>query len=119
MLRKVLNDLLDKGFIRANSSEAITLVLFVRKGNGGLRLYYDYRTLNAITRRDRYPLPLISETLRNLTRARWFIKLNITAAFHKIRMAEGYKGKIAFHTRYNLFEWLVYPFSLNGALTTF
>ncbi len=119
VLRKVLNDLLDKGFIRASSSEAAAPVLFVRKGNGGLRLCCDYRALNAITRRDRYPLPLISETLRNLARARWFTKLDVTAAFHKIRMAEGHEGKTAFRTRYGLFEWLVCPFGLNGAPATF
>ncbi|ODA84356.1 hypothetical protein RJ55_02878 [Drechmeria coniospora] len=67
VLRKALNDLLDiKGFIRASSSEAAAPVLFVRKPGGGLRFCCDYRGLNAITRADRYPLPLINDALRNL-----------------------------------------------------
>lgn len=77
VLRKTLNDLLDKGFIRASSSEAAAPVLFVRKPGGGLRFCCDYRALNAITKADRYPIPLIGDTLRNLAKARWFTKLDV------------------------------------------
>ncbi|KAI0992710.1 hypothetical protein K3495_g15475 [Podosphaera aphanis] len=84
VLRKTLNDLLDKGYIRASKSEAGAPVLFARKPGGGLRFCCDYRGLNAVTRSDRYPLPLISDTIRNLSKAIWFTKLDVVAAFHKI-----------------------------------
>jgi transposase InsO family protein len=119
VLRKILTDLLDKGFIRASSSEAAAPILFVKKPGGGIRFCCDYRALNAITRKDRYPLPLISETLRSLAAAKWFTKLDIVAAFHKIRMAEGHEHKTAFRTRFGLFEWMVCPFGLSGAPATF
>ncbi|KAF4476972.1 Transposon Tf2-6 polyprotein [Colletotrichum fructicola Nara gc5] len=119
VLRKTLRDLLDKGFIRASSSEASAPVLFVRKPGGGIRFCVDYRALNELTKRDRYPLPLIRETLRTISAARWFTKLDVVAAFHKIRIAEGEEHKTAFRTRYGLFEWLVVPFGLTGAPATF
>jgi hypothetical protein len=70
VLRKTLTELLDKKFIRASSSSAAAPVLFVKKPGGGLRFCVDYRGLNAITKKDRYPLPLIHETLRSLSKAK-------------------------------------------------
>ena len=64
MLRKTITELLDKGFIKASNSLITALIIFVKKPNGGLRLCVDYRRLNGVSRKDRYPLPLISETLR-------------------------------------------------------
>ncbi|KAM4056902.1 reverse transcriptase (RNA-dependent DNA polymerase) [Hirsutella rhossiliensis] len=86
VLRKTLTELLDKGFIRASSSPASAPVLF----------------------KDRYPLPLIEETLRSLSKAKWLTKLDVIAAFHKIRVEEGDEWKTAFRTRYGLYEWLRY-----------
>ncbi|XP_044721805.1 reverse transcriptase (RNA-dependent DNA polymerase) domain-containing protein [Hirsutella rhossiliensis] len=97
VLRKTLTELLDKGFIRASSSPASAPVLF----------------------KDRYPLPLIEETLRSLSKAKWLTKLDVIAAFHKIRVEEGDEWKTAFRTRYGLYEWLVTPFGLTGAPATF
>jgi hypothetical protein len=119
VLRKTLTELLDKQFIRVSNSSAAAPVLFVRKPGGGLRFCVDYRGLNRITRKDRYPLPLIYETLRNIGRAKWYTKLDVIAAFHKIRIAEGDEWKTAFRTRYGLFEWLVTPFGLANAPSTF
>jgi hypothetical protein len=119
VLRKSLDDLLQKGYIRATNSEAAAPVLFVRKPGGGLRFCCDYRALNAITKQDRYPLPLIPETLRNLTGARWLTKVDVVSAFHQIRMAKGEEFKTAFRTRFGSFEWLVCPFGLSGAPATF
>lgn len=119
VLRRTLTELLDKNFIRASSSPASAPVLFVKKPGGGLRFCVDYRGLNAITRKDRYPLPLINETLRSLSKAKWFTKLDVVAAFHKIRIKEGEEWKTAFRTRYGLFEYLVTPFGLTGAPATF
>ena len=70
ILRKTFTKLLDKGFIRVSNSLAAALVLFVKKPRGGLRFYIDYRGLNKITRKDRYPLLLIYETLRNIGQAK-------------------------------------------------
>ena len=88
ILRKTLNELLDKGFIRINSSPVGALVLFIKKKKG-LRFYMDYRGLNNITKKNRYLLPLIKETLSGILKVRYFIKLDITAVFYKIRIAKG------------------------------
>ena len=106
VLRKTLTDYLDKGWIRASASPAGAPVLFARKPGGGLRFCVDYRALNAITRSDRYPLPLIRETLRQLTKAKWITKVDVRAAFHRLRIREGDEWKTAFRTRYGQFEWL-------------
>jgi hypothetical protein len=119
VLRRTLLDLLDKGFIRASSSPAGSPVLFVRKPGGGLRFCVDYRALNAIMKKDRYPLPLIKETLNQIGRAKWYTKLDVTAAFHKIRIKEGDEWMTAFRTRFGSYEWMVTPFGLANAPSTF
>jgi hypothetical protein len=70
VLKKTLTELLDKNFIRASSSPASAPVLFVKKPGGGLRFCVDYRALNAMTKKKGYPLPLITETLRSLSKAK-------------------------------------------------
>ena len=70
VLRKTLADLLDKNFIRVSHSSAAAPVLFVRKPGGGLRFCVDYRALNALTKKDHYPLPLINETLNQIGQAK-------------------------------------------------
>jgi hypothetical protein len=119
VLRKTLNDLLDKGFIRVSTSPAGAPVLFVHKPGGGLRFCVDYRALNRLTVKDRYPLPLIQETLNNIAKAKWFTKLDVVAAFHKLRIREGDEWKTAFRTRFGSYEWLVTPFGMANAPSTF
>jgi len=119
VLRKTLTELLGKGFIRVSNSPAAAPVLFVKKPGGGLRFCVDYRALNAISRKDRYPLPLIRETLSQISQAKWYTKLDVIAAFNKIRIAHGHEWLTAFNTRFGLFEWLVTPFGLAGAPSTF
>ena len=119
VLRKTLTELLDKNWIRASSSPGGAPVLFAKKPGGGLRFCVDYRALNAITQKDRYPLPLIRETLRAMSKARWFTKVDVRAAFHRLRIKEGDEWKTAFRTRFGLFEWLVTPFGLAGAPAAF
>jgi hypothetical protein len=70
VLRKTLDNLEEKKYIRASTLEVAASVLFIRKPGSSLRFYYDYRILNAITKYDRYPLLLIPETLRNLIEAK-------------------------------------------------
>ena len=94
-------------------------VLFVKKPGGGLRLYVDYRALNALTTKNQYPLPLIRETLSRLSKARFFTKLDVIAAFNRIRMAKGDEYLTAFRTRYGLFQYNVTSFSLTRAPSTF
>jgi hypothetical protein len=119
VLRCTLLDLLDKGFIRASNLLAALLVLFVWKLGGGLCFCVDYRALNALTKKDRYPLLLIKETLNMIGRATWYTKLDVTAAFYKIRITQGQEWMTAFCTRFGLYEWLVTPFGLANALSTF
>ena len=119
VLRKFLKENLDKGWIRASSSPAASPVLFAKKPGGGLRFCVDYRALNAITVKNRYPLPLVQETLSRLSKATIYTKLDVIAAFNKIRMKEGDEWLTAFNTRYGLFESLVMPFGLCNAPATF
>ncbi|KAG0158853.1 hypothetical protein PDIDSM_6373 [Penicillium digitatum] len=85
-------------------------VLFVKKPGGGLRFCVDYRALNAITVKDRYPLPLTKETLNNLKGMKFFTKIDIISAFNNLRIAKGQEYLTAFRTRLGLFESLVMPF---------
>jgi hypothetical protein len=119
VLRKTLIDLLDKGFIRVSNSPAAAPVLFIKKPRGGLRFCIDYKGLNRVIKKDRYPLPLIYETLRNINKAKWFTKLDVIAAFYKLRILEGDEWKTAFRTRYGLYKWIVTLFSLANTLNTF
>jgi hypothetical protein len=118
-LRKWLDENLSKGFIRASSSPAGVPILFVKKGDGSLCLCVDYRGLNEGTIKNRYPLPLLHETLLRLQKARYFTKLDICGTYNLVRMAEGEEWKTAFWTRYGLFESLVMPFGLTNAPTSF
>ena len=119
VLKKYLDDNLRKGFISPSSSPVASPVLFVKKPGGGLRLCVDYRALNALTTKNQYPLPLIRETLSRLSKARFFTKLDVIAAFNRIRMAKGDEYLTAFRTRYGLFQYNVMPFGLTGAPSTF
>ena len=88
-LRRWLDENLKKGFIRQSSSPAGAPILFVKKKDVSLRLCADYRGLNEGTIKDRYPLPLIRETLTQLSRAKYYTTLDIRAAYNLVRMAEG------------------------------
>jgi hypothetical protein len=118
-LKKWLEENLSKGFIQASSSPAGAPILFVKKGNGSLRLCVDYRGLNEGTMKNRYPLPLLHETLLRLQKVKYYMKLDIQGTYNLVRMAEGEEWKIAFRTRYGLFESLVMPFGLTNAPASF
>ena len=117
--KKNINDMLEKAFIRPSTSPIASPVILVKKPGGGLRFCVDYRALNAITFKNRYPIPKIRETLGRLCKAKYFTKFDIIAAFNRIRVAEGEEWKTAFATRFGQFEYLVMPFGLCNAPSTF
>jgi hypothetical protein len=91
VLKKYLDKNLSKGFIRASSLPVASLVIFVKKPRGGLRFCVDYQGLNALTIKNQYPIPLLQETLNQLSKAKFYTKLDIIAAFNKLRIAKGDK----------------------------
>ena len=118
-LHTQLTDLLRSGYIRPSKSPYAAPVIFVKKASGEMRLCVDFRALNEITIRNRYPLPLIDELLDKLKGAKYFSKLDLASGYFQIRVADKDVPKTAFTTRYGLFEWLVMPFGLQGAPATF
>ena len=115
ILREYLDEYLAKGFIVPSASSAGASILFVKKKDGGLRLCVDYRGLNAITIKNRYPLPLIMNLLNVPVGAVYFTKLDIRDAYHKILVRAGDEWKTAFQCRYGQFEYRVMPFGLVNA----
>ena len=118
-LREQLEDLIGKGFIRPSSSPWGAPVLFVRKKDGSLRLCIDYRGLNKVTIKNKYPLPRIDELLDQLEGATWFSKIDLASGYHQIPIAEKDVQKMAFRTRYGHFEFVVMPFGLTNAPAAF
>lgn len=118
-LKEWLEENLRRGFIRPSSSPVASPVLFVKKQDGGLRFCVDYRALNNVTVKDRYPLPLIKESLNNLAGVKYFSKIDIVSALNNIRMRKGEEYLTAFRTRFGLYESLVMPFGMTGAPATF
>ncbi|XP_017621263.1 uncharacterized protein LOC108465452 [Gossypium arboreum] len=103
-LRKQLKELLDAGFIRPSKSPYGAPVLFQKKHDGSFRMCIDYRALNKITVRNRYPIPLIANLFDQLGSTRWVTKLDLRSGYHQVRIAEGDKPKIACVTRKSLDE---------------
>ena len=118
-LREYLDENLKKGFIVPSESPAGAPILFVKKKDGSLRLCVDYRGINKITIKNRYPLPLISELLDRLRTAKVFSKIDLRGAYNLLRIKHGEEWKTAFRTRYGLFEYKVMPFGLTNAPASF
>jgi len=93
--------------------------MFVKKKDGKLRLCADYRALSEVTKKDRPPLPLISEAPDRVGGAKYFTKLDIKDAYHNIRMREGDEWKTTFSTKLGTYEYLVMPFGLCNAPAAF
>ena len=110
---------LKNGFIRPSKFPAGAPILFDKKPDGSFRLCVDYRGLNNLTIKNQYPLPLVGESLDRLGRARRFTQLDLTSAYHRMRIREGDEWKTAFRTRYGHFEYQVMPFGLTNAPAIF
>ena len=118
-IRVQLQELLDKGFIRPSTSPWGASVLFVNKKDKTLRLCIDYRQLNRVTIKNRYPLPRIANLFDQLRGAQVYSKLDLRIGYHQLRVREIYIPKTAFRTRYGNFEFTVMPFGLTNAPTAF
>eukprot|EP00253_Pinus_taeda_P022303 PITA_22303 len=116
-IKKQVQEFLEKGFIRASTSPCGSPIIFVRKKDGLWRMCIDYRALNKITIKNRYPLPRIDNLLDQLKEVVYFTKLDLHNGYHQVRVVEQDAWKIAFKTKQGLYEWLVMPFGLTNAPT--
>jgi hypothetical protein len=117
-LKTQLPNLLEKGFIRPSSSPWGCLAIFVKKKDQTLRICVDYRPLNEVTIKNKYPLPRIDLLFDQHTRARVFSKIDLRSGYHQIRIRPKDIPKTAFTTRYGLFEYLVISFGLTNLQPT-
>jgi hypothetical protein len=114
-LKVQLQDLLDKGFIRPSASPWGCPALFVKKKDHSLRLCVDYRPLNAVTIKNKYPLPRFDILFDQLAGAKVFSKIDLRFGYHQIKIKPSDIPKTTFSTRYGLYEYLVMSFGLTNA----
>ena len=118
-LKIQLHELLDKEYIRSSVSPWGALVLFVKKKDCTLRLCIDYRQLNKMTIKKKYPLPRINDLIDQVGGAKIFSKLDLQSDYHKVKIKDEDIRKTTFQTRYRHYEFIVIPFGLTNASTTF
>src|SRR5947209_1928270 len=119
VLREYLDRMIREGKIQSSKSPAGAPILFVPKKNGKLRMCIDYRGLNNVTIKNRYPLPLMDTLREQVSKAKVFSKLDLRDGYYLIRIKEGDEWKTAFRTRYGHFEYKVMPFGLCNTPATF
>ncbi|GJX07946.1 putative reverse transcriptase domain-containing protein [Tanacetum coccineum] len=118
-LSEQLQELSDKGFIRPSSSPWGAPVLFVKKKDGSFRMCIDYRELNKLTVKNRYPLPRIDDLFDQLQGSSIYSKIDLRSRYHQLRVREQDIPKTAFRTRYGHYEFQVMPFGLTNAPAVF
>ena len=118
-LKEFIEENLNTGFIRPTSFPHDALVLFVKKKDSSLRLCVDFCGLNYISKKNRYPLPLISNLLDSPRKARVYSKIDLCHAYHLVCIADGDEWKTAFRTHYGSFKWSVMPFGLTNTPAVF
>ncbi|KAL0434762.1 UNVERIFIED_CONTAM: Transposon Tf2-12 polyprotein [Sesamum radiatum] len=118
-LRKQLKDMLESGIIKPAKSPYGAPVLFQKKADGSLRMCCDYRALNKITVKNKYPIPLVADCFDRLSQAKYFTKIDLRSGYWQVRIKEGDEAKTTVVTRYGALEFLVMPFGLTNAPATF
>ena len=119
VLKEFIDDHLATGTIRPLQSPIGAPVLFVKKKDGALHMVVDYRRLNTVMQKDRYPLLCINDLLECLRKASIFTKIDLWNAYHLLCIKEGDEWKTVFWTRYSSFEFLIMPFGLTNAPASF
>jgi hypothetical protein len=114
-LEKQLTELQEAGFIRLSSSPWGAPVLFVQKKDGSQRMCVDYRSLNDVTIKNKYPLPCIEDLFDQMRGARVFSKIDLRSGFHQMKIRPSDIPKTAFSTRYGLYDFTVMSFGLTNA----
>nr|GFB72406.1 putative reverse transcriptase domain, aspartic peptidase domain protein [Tanacetum cinerariifolium] len=118
-LKEQLQKMLENGFIRPSVSPWGAPVLFVKKKDGSMPLCIDYRELNRITIRNRYPLSRIDDLFDQLQGAKYFSKIDLRSGYHQLHVKDQDISKTAFRIRYGHYEFLVMPFGLTNAPAVF
>ncbi|KAI3751987.1 hypothetical protein L2E82_23084 [Cichorium intybus] len=118
-LRKQLEELMDRGFIKPSSSPWGAPILFVKKKDGSMRMCIDYRELNKTTVKNKYPLPRIDDLFDQLQGVSYFSKIDLRSGYHQLKIRELDIPKTAFRTRYGHYDFLVMPFGLTNAPAAF
>ncbi|MBW0551647.1 hypothetical protein O181_091362 [Austropuccinia psidii MF-1] len=118
-LRAYISENVEKGFIRPSCSSTGAPVLFVKKKDGGLRLCVAYRKLNAVTRKNKYPVTPINQLLTVFNGSSIFSKIDLCGAYNLLRIKEGDEHLTCFRTKYGSYEYLVMPFGLTNAAASF
>jgi hypothetical protein len=114
-LKKQIEELLEKGFIHPSSSPWGAVVLFVYKKDGSRRICVDYRSLNEVTIKNKYPLPQIKDLFDQTRGAKIFSKIDLSLGYHQLKIRAKDVPKTTFTTRYMLYEFLVMSFRLTNA----